>query len=60
MKEALPKAAATTRWRDLITTTMSAPSGNFSSELRSQLEIRNYSDALTDMFCAYLGFRQRA
>lgn len=56
MKEVLPKAAATTRALacDLISTTLSAVGSSFSSVPRSQAEIRNYSDAMADMFCAYL------
>ena len=56
MKEVLPKASATTRALvcDLIGTTLSAVGSSFSSVPRTQTEIRNYSDALADMFCAYL------
>lgn len=62
MKEVLPKATATTRALvcDLLTTTLSAVGSSFSGVPRSQAEIRTYSDAMADMFCAYLRFLQRA
>jgi AcrR family transcriptional regulator len=61
MKEVLPKTAASTRALacDLITATLSAVGSNFSAEPRSQSEIRNYSDAMANMFCAYLKSLQR-
>jgi AcrR family transcriptional regulator len=61
MKEVLPKASAATRARvcELITTTLSAVGSSFSAEPRSPAEIRNYSDAMADMFCAYLTSLQR-
>lgn len=56
MKQVLPKASAATRTRvgDLITSTLSAVGSSFSAEPRSDAEIRSYSDAMADMFCAYL------
>ena len=62
MKEVLPKAPATTRALvcDLVITTLSAVGSSFSRVPRSQAEIRNYSDAMADMFCAYLKFLQRS
>jgi AcrR family transcriptional regulator len=62
MKEVLPKASAATRTLtcDLITTTLSAVGSSFSAEPRSLVEIRNYSDAMANMFCAYLKSLQRA
>lgn len=61
MKEVLPKASPPTRARvcELITTTLSAVGSSFSAEPRSPAEIRNYSDAMADMFCAYLTSLQR-
>jgi AcrR family transcriptional regulator len=61
MKEVLPKASVKTRALvcDLITTTLSAVGSNFSGVPRSQTEIRRYSDAMADMFCAYLRSLQR-
>jgi AcrR family transcriptional regulator len=62
MREALPKVAPTTRELvcDMMTTTLSAVGSSISNELRSQAELRNYSDALADMLCAYLRFLQRS
>lgn len=62
LEEVLPRATTATRAlvRDLLTTTLSAVGASFSSQPRSQAEIRNYSDAMADMFCAYLRSRQRA
>lgn len=62
MKEVLPKASANTRAQvsDLINSTMSAAGASFSSEPRTAAEIRSYSDAMADMFCAYLRSLQRA
>jgi AcrR family transcriptional regulator len=62
MKEALPRASAKTRALacDLVTSTMGAVGSSFSAVPRTQAEIRSYSDALADMFCAYLESLQRA
>lgn len=62
MKEVLPRATATKRALvcDLLKTTLSAVGSSFSRVPRSQVEIRNYSDAIADMFCAYLKSLQRA
>jgi AcrR family transcriptional regulator len=56
MKEALPKASAATRARagDLIKETLSAVGKQFSEAPRKPAEIAAYSDAMADMFCAYL------
>jgi len=56
MREALPKAAETTRTLagDLITATLSAAGKQFSESPRTPAEIEAYSDAMADMFCAYL------
>lgn len=61
MKEVLPKASASTRAlvSDLVTTTLSAVGSSFSGIPRSQTEIRNYSDAMADMLCAYLRSLQK-
>lgn len=61
MKEVLPRASATTRALvcDLVTTTLSAVGSSFSGTPRSQAEIRNYSDAMADMLCAYLRSLQK-
>jgi AcrR family transcriptional regulator len=57
MKEALPKASAATRATagDLIKETLSAVGKQFSETPRKPAEIEAYSDAMADMFCAYLG-----
>jgi AcrR family transcriptional regulator len=62
MKEVLPKVSVTKRALvcDLVSTTLSAVGSSFSGVPRSQAEIRNYSDALADMFCAYLKSLQRS
>ena len=56
MKEALPEASESTRAlaADLITTTLSAVGKRFSESPRTAAEIETYSDAMADMFCAYL------
>ena len=56
MQEALPKASEETRALagDLITTTLSAVGKHFSESPRTAAEIEVYSDAMADMFCAYL------
>lgn len=56
MREALPHAVEATRAiaADLITTTFSAVGKQFSESPRTDAEIAAYSDAMADMFCAYL------
>jgi AcrR family transcriptional regulator len=56
MQEALPTASEATRAlaADLITTTLSAVGSQFSESPRTPAEIEAYSDAMADMFCAYL------
>ncbi len=56
MREALPEASDTTRALagDLITTTLSQVGKQFSETPRTVAEIEAYSDAMADMFCAYL------
>ena len=61
MKEALPKASAATRGMagDLIKETLSAVGKQFSESPRKPAEIASYSEAMADMFCAYLGSLER-
>jgi AcrR family transcriptional regulator len=56
MLEVLPDASAATRAMagDLIGTTMSTVARQFSETPRTAQEIAAYSDAMADMFCAYL------
>jgi len=56
MKEALPSASAATRvlTGDLITTALSTVGSSFSSSPRTAAEIKAYSNAMADMFCAYI------
>ena len=56
MREALPDASEETRAlaADLIKTTLSASGKQFSEQPRTPEEIEAWSDALADMFCAYL------
>lgn len=56
MKETLPSASAATRELagDLIKTTLSEVGKGFSESPRTAAEIKTYSTALADMFCAYL------
>lgn len=56
MLQALPGAPAQTRALagDLVITTLSSVGKRFSSAPRSAMEIATYSDAMADMFCAYL------
>ncbi|MDN6886938.1 TetR family transcriptional regulator [Variovorax sp. CAN2819] len=56
MREALPDAGDATRAlaADLITTTFSSVGKQFSESPRTDAEIEAYSDAMADMFCAYL------
>jgi AcrR family transcriptional regulator len=57
MREALPKAPDATRELagELIKTTLSEVGKRFSEKPRSDMEIVRHADALSDMFCAYLG-----
>jgi AcrR family transcriptional regulator len=56
MKEALPRASAATRAMaaELIKTTLSSAGKDFSEAPRKPAEIEGFSDAMADMFCAYL------
>ncbi|MGO6997561.1 TetR family transcriptional regulator [Rhizobium leguminosarum] len=56
MQEVLPSAPEGTRALagDLITTTLGTVGKQFSESPRSLAEIDAYSDAMADMFCAYL------
>ena len=56
MQEALPAASEATRALagDLITATLSAVGKQFSERSRTPAEIEAYSEAIADMFCAYL------
>ena len=56
MREALPKASTKVRSLacDLISTTLSTVGKDFSESPRSSDEIEVYSDAMADMFCAYM------
>ncbi len=60
MLQALPDAPAPIRALagDLVITTLSAVGKRFSSAPRSPAEVATYSDAMADMFCAYLGSLQ--
>lgn len=56
MQEVLPDASAVTRALagDLITTTLSTVGKEFSESPRTPAEIKAYSNAMADMFCAYI------
>ena len=56
MREVLPDATGATRdlAGELIKTTMSAVGKEFSETPRTAREIARYSEAMADMFCAYL------
>ncbi|RWD87489.1 TetR family transcriptional regulator [Mesorhizobium sp.] len=56
MRETLPEAADDARAMagQLIIKTLSAMGADFSENPRTEAEIEDYSDALADMFCAYL------
>ncbi|NDL66095.1 TetR/AcrR family transcriptional regulator [Acerihabitans arboris] len=56
MQEVLPNASIATRAlaSDLIMTTLSTVGKHFSTSPRTFAEIKTYSDAMADMFCAYL------
>ncbi len=57
MREAAPGASASARALagDLVFTTLGAVGHDFSSSPRSAAQIKAYSKALADMFCAYIG-----
>lgn len=61
MAEVLPNATEAQRMLagELIKDTMSAVGKQFSESPRTVREIKAYSDAMADMFCAYLGNLQR-
>jgi AcrR family transcriptional regulator len=61
MKEALPKASAATRATagELIKTTLSTVGKQFSETPRKPAEIAAYSEAMADMFEAYLASLKR-
>ncbi|MBV9875238.1 MAG: TetR family transcriptional regulator [Verrucomicrobia bacterium] len=56
ISELLPTASETTRASagDLITTTLSLVGKHFSEKPRTLSEIEAYSEAMADMFCAYV------
>ncbi|PBC22372.1 MULTISPECIES: TetR family transcriptional regulator [unclassified Mesorhizobium] len=56
MQETLPEASDATRAMagELVTTMLSAAGRDFSASSRMPAEIETYSDAIADMFCAYL------
>jgi AcrR family transcriptional regulator len=56
MREALPDATPATRRLagELLKTTLSAVGKEFSESPRTARQIATYSDAMADMFCAYL------
>lgn len=56
MQEVLPRASKATRTLAgyLITTTLSTVGKRFSESPRTRAEIEAYSEAMADMFCAYL------
>jgi AcrR family transcriptional regulator len=56
MREALPKASPATRLLagELIAGTLSQVGKRFSETRRTRSEIESYSDAMADMFCAYI------
>lgn len=56
MRETLPDASAAVRamTSELVMKTLSAVGADFSEKERTASEIETYSDALADMFCAYL------
>lgn len=56
MREALPDASAAKRKLagDLITSTLSTVGKRFSTSAPTAAQIKVYSDAMADMFCAYI------
>ena len=61
MREVLPDASDATRAAagELIKSTLSAVGKEFSESPRGKAEIARWSDAMADMFCAYLGSLQQ-
>lgn len=61
MRELLPDAPDATRASagELIKATLSAVGKEFSESPRSKAQIARWSDAMADMFCAYLGSLQK-
>jgi AcrR family transcriptional regulator len=61
MREVLPDASDATRAAagDLIKATLSAVGQEFSESPRTKAQIVRWSDAMADMFCAYLGSLQQ-
>jgi AcrR family transcriptional regulator len=61
MRKALPGVSPAARERagELITTTLSEVGKHFSETARKPAEIAAYSDAMADMFCAYLASLRR-
>jgi hypothetical protein len=57
IRSALPEADEATcdLTADLLETTLTEVGSSFSKVTRSDAEIIAYSDAMADMFCAYLG-----
>jgi len=62
MREAAPGASDAVRALagELVLTTLSVVGSDFSASPRSAAEIKAYSQALGDMFCAYIGSLGRA
>ena len=62
MREALPAASPAQRKlaAELITTTLGAAGKEFSETPRTALQVKRYSEAMADMFCAYLSTFDRA
>jgi AcrR family transcriptional regulator len=60
MREVLPEASESTRTSagELIKATLSAVGKEFSESPRTKAEIARWSDAMADMFCAYLASLQ--
>jgi len=58
MREVLPEASKGTRAStgEMVMDTLSAVGKQFSESPRTPAEIRDYAEALADMFCAYLAF----
>lgn len=61
LHEVLPKASKASRnlFTDLITTTLSTVGKSFSESPRTPAQIKSYSDAMADMFCAYIASLQK-
>lgn len=56
LEEVLPEASKATcvLVTDLLTTTLSTVGKDFSESPRTPAQIKSYSDAMADMFCAYI------